>query len=247
MSTRGKLQGRVMHVPLDHIVLDTSYQPRGVGDGTEGEESLDTEHLERLLASDPGEWPPLLVTPSEGDPRSFILLDGWHRYKVASLFKLVALPCQIVEHGGLEEAFEANLRHGLPLKRVDRKAYAHVLHDVYPDLPYREIGRRVGLDPKTVKTALTDTEEIPQQASGGDGVSSTGNHVGAEEYAKRLSRALHAFFESITGQRGDERRTRLLVEVGKGKDREATHARALEYRALARSLDRAATELERSG
>src|SRR5262249_52777228 len=59
-----------LRIPLARIVADEAYQPRVSG--------LDRKHLALLAASDPADWPPLLVTPLGN--AQYALIDGWHRY-----------------------------------------------------------------------------------------------------------------------------------------------------------------------
>lgn len=137
-------------VPLSMLRRDADYQPRGNG--------LDADNLERLLASDPDTWPPILVTPNgEG----YTVLDGAHRVEAATRLRLPALRCDVVQDGGYHDAVEANLRHGLPLSKEDRKEYARWLHEQEAHLSYRELGRRCGLDHKTVKAALESRGDVP--------------------------------------------------------------------------------------
>lgn len=123
-------------VPLGRLVPDAAYQPRGLSDslgyGLEGvrnwQDGLDPDQLESLRAGPQARWPPLLVTPSESSPGSYELLDGFHRYAVAQERATAEDPigwlerpiaCYIIEHGGVDTAIAANIRHGLPLSLAD--------------------------------------------------------------------------------------------------------------------------------
>jgi hypothetical protein len=133
-------------IPLASIVADDSYQPRTSG--------LDRKHLALLAESDPADWPPLLVSPL--DSGQYTLIDGFHRYDDATRRKLADLPCEIIEDAGLQEAFAADLKHGLPLSLADRRDYTRWLHGEHPDWSLRQIGRACGLSHNTVSAALRD-------------------------------------------------------------------------------------------
>lgn len=132
-------------IPVDHLVLDTAYQPRARG--------LSPSHLKLLRESDPQTWEALLVAPN-GDG-AYTVLDGFHRTTVACELGLKQLPCIVQDGAGYPEAVAANISHGLPLSSDDRKEAARWWAEQEPHLSYREIGRRVGLSDKTVKRALS--------------------------------------------------------------------------------------------
>lgn len=135
-------------IPLSHLTADDGYQARGDG--------LSEAHVRLLMESDPQDWPPVLVAPN-GDG-TYGLRDGNHRVETARRLGLPALRCAVVEGAGYPEAVAANLTHGLPLSKSDRKDAARWWKSEYPDMSYRQIGQRVGLSDKTVKAALTEGE-----------------------------------------------------------------------------------------
>ncbi len=147
---------QVEQIPLHKLRADEQYQPRMNG--------LSERYIQLLLASDPGEWPPLMVSPNGAG--GYYIIDGFHRYEAARRLGLKEVRCVVQEAAGYPEAFEANLRHGLPLSLEDRKAYARWLyHNALPrgqSLSYREIARRSGLSDKTVKAAIEGDAENPQ-------------------------------------------------------------------------------------
>jgi hypothetical protein len=143
-------------IPLARLRADERYQPR---------QGLDSEHLERLRCSDTADWPPLLVTPAE-DGTGYFILDGFHRFTIAQERRLPALPCIVDAQAGYPEAVAANMKHGQPLSKEDRKDYAIWLHDEHPAMSYREIGKRAGLDHKTVAAAIAPQRGETPQASG---------------------------------------------------------------------------------
>lgn len=135
-------------------------------------ESINDAHVEELAEAlahvSPPDWPPLLVRPWDvGAPDDgYAVLGGVHRVIAATHLGIEALPCRIVPHGDWEAAFEDNRLHGLGPSRADRKLHARRLAHRYPELSYREIGRRSGLSDKTVKAALTEGEgSIPSKQS----------------------------------------------------------------------------------
>src|SRR5215211_7126833 len=93
-----------VRIPIDTIFPDEGYQPRLKG--------LEVKHIRLLLTSDPDTWPPLVVTPKED---GYAIVDGFHRYEAARRLGLTDLPCQVRPSAGYPDAFEANIKHGLPL------------------------------------------------------------------------------------------------------------------------------------
>ncbi len=154
MTSGTKIQ--VEAIPLGRLRADDQYQPRMNG--------LSEEHMQLLLESDPNTWPPLMVSSNRDG--GYNIIDGFHRYEAARLLGLKAVGCRVEEGAGYPEAFEANLKHGLPLSLEDRKAYARWLYRYELSggqrLSYREIGRRSGLSDKTVKAAIEGDAENPQ-------------------------------------------------------------------------------------
>ena len=140
-------------IPMSQLTADERYQARGDG--------LSEAHVQLLMESDPQTWPPVLVEPQ--DDGTYGLRDGFHRHEAGSRLELSALLCCVVEGAGYPEAVAANLTHGLPLSKADRKDAARWWAEREPDLSYREIGRRVGLSDKTVKAAITEDEHPKTQ------------------------------------------------------------------------------------
>ena len=141
------LTGVFLDLPISKLIRDPNYNARLSGN--------QLAHVRRLLESDPGDWPPVIVTPWVDD--THLVLDGNHRLQAAVEIDLKSLRCNVIEDGGYPEAFEANRQHGLPLSTSDRKAYAVWLHEEHPELSLREIGRRCGLHHNTVKSHLEGT------------------------------------------------------------------------------------------
>ena len=139
-------------IPVEKLIADPDFQARA---------HTDPQQVARLKASDPEEWPPLLVTPNPDSkrPGTFLIIDGSHRFLAGQDLEgggvVTGYPCRVVPGLGYEDSCLVNLRHlGLQLSTADRKAYAVFLHEQHPDLSARELARRVGLAPSTVIIAL---------------------------------------------------------------------------------------------
>jgi hypothetical protein len=70
-----------------------------------------------------------------------------------------------MEGAGYPEAFRANLSHGLPLSRKDRRDFALWLHNEHPDWSLRQIGRECGLSHETVRVILQGEDEAAVRCS----------------------------------------------------------------------------------
>lgn len=147
-------------IPLDRIISDPQYQPRSGG--------LVESHVRLLMESGPESWPPPFVAPL-GDGM-YGAREGFHRIEGARRLGVPALRCHVVEDFGYPEAVAANVAHGLPLSRADRKEAARWWKHEEPELSHREIGRRVGLSDKTVKAALTENQRPDDSRSAPDPV-----------------------------------------------------------------------------
>lgn len=159
MSERQRTADAVL-IPLDRLVPDDYFQPRFGG--------LSEEHVKLLMQTDPATWPPLVVTPN--DSGGFDLIDGFHRYHAARRLDLSALSCRIDPDADYFTGVAANVTHGLPLSMADRKEAARWLAEHEPQLSYRDIGRRVGLNHETVKRALTEPERAARPSTATDPV-----------------------------------------------------------------------------
>ncbi len=126
---------------------------------------VDPAHVRELaeaLAEVPfDQWPKPLVTcwhrdhPDEG----YAILGGHHTIAVAQQQGIGALLCRVIPDGDWEDAFEDNRLHGLGPSPEDKKRHARRLAARYPEMGYREIGRRTGLSDKTAKRAIEGAEE----------------------------------------------------------------------------------------
>lgn len=139
-------------IPVEKLIVDLDFQARA---------RTDPQQVARLKASEPEEWPPLLVTPNPDSkrPGTFLIIDGAHRFLAGRDLEgggvVTDYPCRVVPGLGYEDSCLVNLTHlGLQLSTTDRKAYAVFLHEQHPDLSTRELARRVGLAASTVMIAL---------------------------------------------------------------------------------------------
>lgn len=206
-------------LPLAAIILDSQFQPRG---WTTQHYQLDADHVERLAASNPEMWPPLLVMPAD-QSGTFYLLDGWHRFCVArDRLGLPALRCQVIPHGDITDAVRANLTHGLPLSMVDRKAYAIWLYSAYPhdEKPsYRAIAREAGLSPNTVQAAIEAADQNEQQpiddASERSDTGSASPNNGLQHVSRLLARAARSWggVNPLWGGSAEQQRASHIMEL----------------------------------
>jgi ParB-like chromosome segregation protein Spo0J len=120
----------------------------------------DKEHVARLAESD-APLPPLLV-----DRRSMKVIDGMHRLMAALLQGKDTIEVEFFD-GSADEAFlravQANVTHGLPLSRADRRTAAERIAVSHPHLSDRAIAQVAGLGAKTVAAIRRrSTESLPQ-------------------------------------------------------------------------------------
>ncbi|MER7490029.1 transcriptional regulator [Streptomyces sp. NPDC126497] len=105
------------------------------------------EHVARLAAVETP-LPPILV-----DRRSMRVIDGMHRLAAAFRKGEATILVEFFD-GTAEEAFlravEANVTHGLPLSKEDRRAAAERIIASHPAMSDRAIARVAGLGAKTV-------------------------------------------------------------------------------------------------
>lgn len=131
-------------VNLDDLITDRLYHFR-----TKLDKATVTRYAD--LMRNGGELPPIIVMVVEGAPT---LVDGWHRVAAAKEIGETEVVAEITE--GAEDdltwtAAQANLAHGLPLKRIELRnvlrAYVatgqHLSRGRKPKSA-REIGREVG-------------------------------------------------------------------------------------------------------
>lgn len=110
-------------------------------------EGQDAEHVARLAEIE-APLPPILV-----DRCSMRVIDGMHRLMAAFLKGLATIDVEFFD-GSSEDAFlyavQANVKHGLPLTRADRRAAAMRIIASHPYMSDRAIGLNAGLGARTV-------------------------------------------------------------------------------------------------
>jgi ParB-like chromosome segregation protein Spo0J len=107
----------------------------------------DKAHIARLAEAETP-LPAILV-----DRHSMRVIDGMHRLMAASLKGQESIEVEFFD-GSPADAFllavKANVTHGLPLSRADRRAAAARLVALHPQMSDRAIGESAGLAAKTV-------------------------------------------------------------------------------------------------
>jgi hypothetical protein len=206
-------QPEAIPIELARLRANEEFQPRYDG--------LDADHVRRLMQSEPDDWSPLLVVPNELG--GYDIIDGFHRFEVASRLGIATLPCVIRPDADYPDAVAANVRHGLPLKVEDRKMAARYWHSVDPGLSYRAIGRRCGLNHETVKRAIeTETSAgSAAQRSRPDPIARLVSHV-YRTYADGHGRTWLGF-----GREGNPKPFRTAIEGYRDEDR-AVIAKAID-------------------
>ncbi len=110
--------------------------------------------------------PPVVFRDSDGTIR---VGDGHHRLLAAREAGMLEVACEVRDgtaRDALLHAVEANARHGLRWSRADRRRVVHILLDdaELSRLSDRELGRRAGVDHKTVSAARRERSgEFPHR------------------------------------------------------------------------------------
>jgi DNA modification methylase len=108
------VRDKTADVKLSDIVIDKDFMMR---DGLDKETiALYKENLENIVASDP-----IVLFET---PKGLMLVDGFHRFKAAKQLNWESIPAE-VRSGSVQDAYAyactANLKHGKPLKKNERK------------------------------------------------------------------------------------------------------------------------------
>jgi site-specific DNA-methyltransferase (adenine-specific) len=105
--------------------------------------------------------PPIIVFKVP-DQTYYLLVDGWHRYCAAKKLKLEEVEVD-KKAGTLEEAKEyallANLRHGLPLTRKEKRHVIGEFLKLHPERTNKWLARDLGM---SVATIIKAREELEQ-------------------------------------------------------------------------------------
>jgi hypothetical protein len=143
-----------MELPLDEIVLDPDLNLR---------DRLDPETVERYAEA----WermPPVAIYEVDG---KWLLVDGFHRHAAAVSKNKRTIPA-FVQPGSIHEALDyaagANLSHGLPLSRAERRRAVEVKLRLHPEMSDRNMAKDLGVGRELiarVRTQLVDAGQIP--------------------------------------------------------------------------------------
>lgn len=209
-------------VSVKDIVLLPEMQPRTSG-----------YHLPTLRkyrdAMDAGdEFPPILLARFEG---ALVLVDGWHRLEAQQRLGRFEVVAQVREAESREEAklwaFEANRKHGLPLKktelremfRVYLKAGRHRRQKGRRFKSYREMAEELGIPKSTIANWTRQDAPALAKALSESQPFACGRRGGAREVSagKRLARvasgALDEAAAAIAGVGDPQERWRLLEQA----------------------------------
>ncbi len=105
--------------------------------------------------------PPIEVFKIPGETQ-YYLVDGWHRYRAAEILKLEEVEVQAFA-GTMEQAREyallANLRHGLPLTRKEKRHVIAEFLKLHPERSNSWIAGDLGTTTHTIINIRTELEE----------------------------------------------------------------------------------------
>ena len=144
----------VREIPLDELILDPNLNLR---------DRLDEATVERYVES----WermPP--ITIFDVDNR-WLIVDGFHRHAAAVLLKRRTILAEIREgrfSDALDYAAGANLRHGLPLTRAERRRAVEVKLRLHHDRSDRGLAEDLGVHRDLVakvRRQLVESAQIP--------------------------------------------------------------------------------------
>lgn len=144
----------VRELPVDELVLDPNLNLR---------DRLDDEAVARYVDSW-GTLPPVTVFEVDG---LALLADGFHRHAAAVSLGRRTLAADV--HIGtfadaLDHASAANLRHGLPLTRAERRRSVEVQVRLHHDLSDRRLAEELGVGRELVgkvRKQLVDAGQVP--------------------------------------------------------------------------------------
>lgn len=154
----------IRELPLHELVLDPNLNLR---------DRLDTDTVERYVDS----WnrmPPVTVWEVDG---RWLLADGFHRHAAAVTLGRRTILAE-VRHGPFTDALdyvaEANLHHGLPLTRAERRRCIEVKLRLHHERSDRHLAEELGVGRELiakVRRQLVDGGQIPAGSTriGADG------------------------------------------------------------------------------
>ena len=128
---------------------------------------VDKEHIARLVETKLEGVPAIQVANTN---KGYVLIDGRHRYEAARQLKKQTVRAiegtYASEDEIIEAAFQANLKHGIPLDSEGRANYVLWLYGT-TKISQTEISKRVGISQQAVSKIIKkfEREEKPRQAS----------------------------------------------------------------------------------
>jgi len=164
MGKRGDVSMDIRELPIDELVLDPSLNLR---------DRLDDFTVERY-ADAWSRMPPVTVFEIDGQ---WLLTDGLHRHAAAVAIGKRTIPAEVRE-GSMTDALDfvsgANLFHGLPLTRSERRRAVEVKLRIHPDWSDRRLSEELATGRELVgkvRRMLVEEGQIPSAASrvGSDG------------------------------------------------------------------------------
>jgi ParB-like chromosome segregation protein Spo0J len=144
----------IRDVPLEDIILDSKLYLR---------DHLDQDTVERYADA----WnrlPPVVIYEVRG---RWLLADGFHRHAAAVMLKLKKVPAEI-RKGTMDEALDfvagANLFHGLPLSRAERRRAIELKLKLHHERSDRHLAEELAVGRELVaklRRQLIDSGVIP--------------------------------------------------------------------------------------
>lgn len=150
-------------IPLNDIIVDENLNVR---------KELDNETIECYMES--FDQLPAVVVFKNDEIRGYLLADGFHRCEAAKRLEKDKIDAEVkVVDGEAIDAYNAaeeyaalaNLRHGKPLTRTERRTAVERMLTLHPERSDRWIAEDMGVDHKSVRTYREELEsvgEIPQ-------------------------------------------------------------------------------------
>lgn len=154
----------IREIPLHELVLDPALNLR---------DRLDQDTVERYVDA----WnrmPPVVVYEVEG---RWLLADGFHRHAAAVMLGRRSLPASVVL-GSFEEALDfvsgANLHHGLPLTRAERRRAVELKLRLHHERSDRHLSEELSVGRELIakiRKQLVEASQIPAGSTriGADG------------------------------------------------------------------------------
>ena len=146
----------VRELPLDDLVLDPDLNLR---------DRLDPEAVERY-AEAWGRTPPVTVVEVQG---RYLLADGFHRHAAAIRLNKQAIAADVrpgTFADALDVASVANLMHGLPLTRPERRRAVEVQIRLHHDRSDRRLAEEIGVGRDLVARVRRDLVAAGQVPAG---------------------------------------------------------------------------------